>query len=75
MYSDEQRKRAKEEAQEQAKNMQLNVVRLKFQAYITDPPAGPQQLPPVYSHTIFDSSQYPAQFWLIVWSTHHLNIN
>lgn len=51
--------RIKKEADEQAKAMQLNVVRLHFQTFLQDPHNGQftRVLPSVLSNPVYDSSK------------------
>ena len=56
--TEEDRKMAKKQAEDQSKNMQLSVVCLCFQVFLMGPdgPVG-KMLPPVVSQPIFDSSK------------------
>ena len=55
----DERDKAAKQAEEQAKNMQLNVVRLCFQVYMQDEDGKfSRMLPSVLSDCIYDSSQY-----------------
>ena len=56
--SEEEKNIAKQEAQELSKNMQLNMVRLCFRAYLMDQSGMfTRVLSPAYTTTIFDSSK------------------
>ena len=53
------RQMAKQQAEEQARSMQLNIVRLLFTAYLSDSQGEyTQRLTPVVSNAIYDSSEY-----------------
>ena len=57
--TDEEKQRISQQAQKQAKNMQLNVVRLCFQAYLLDLQGNRTSLlQSVVSDPIYDSSKY-----------------
>lgn len=52
---------AKKQAQEQARSMSLNVVRLCFSVFLPDSMGQfCHRLPPVYSQAIYDSSEYTS---------------
>ena len=56
---DDEKKQAREQAQQSAKDMQLNVVKLCFQAYLKDENGHFNRLlTPVLSTAIYDSSEY-----------------
>ena len=57
LLTDEERIKAKQQAEKQAKDMQLNVVKLCFQAYLRDERGlFSRLLPSVLSSAIYDSS-------------------
>lgn len=59
LLTDEERTMAKQQAEKQAKDMQLNVVRLCFQAYLRDERGlFSRLLTSVLSSPIYDSSMY-----------------
>ena len=59
LLTDEERIKAKQQAEKQAKDMQLNVVKLCFQAYLRDERGlFSRLLPSVLSSAIYDSSMY-----------------
>jgi hypothetical protein len=59
LLTDDERIKAKQQAEKQAKDMQLNVVRLCFQAYLRDDRGlFSRLLPSVLSSAIYDSSMY-----------------
>ena len=70
--TEEEEKHAKSEAEMQAKTMQLNVVRLCFQAYLQDNQGQIiQVLPSQISNPIFDSSKSV----LVIGPVHEISIN
>ena len=59
MFAEEEKDTAMKEAQSQANGMELNVVRMCFQAYLKDENGQfSRQLPSVISNPIYDSSKY-----------------
>ena len=66
--TEEEEKHAKSEAEMQAKTMQLNVVRLCFQAYLQDNQGQIiQVLPSQISNPIFDSSKSVLIYILLLY--------
>ena len=65
-FSDDEKQKAKDQADLQSKIMPLNVVRLCFQAYLQDKNGQLTiMLPSVISNPIYDSSKYTRHDTLI----------
>jgi len=58
LFLDEMKQNIRKQAENQARNIQLNVIRLCFQAYLMDQTGKfTQVLPPICSNPIYDASE------------------
>ena len=69
----EQQAEAGRQAEEYAKHMQLNVIRLSFRAYLQDETGGySRMLDPVISKPVYDSSEYLSSIYVYMQANHHV---